>query len=445
MSYPTRLISLAIYMGMAFDAMAQIPPMPPEPTTPHPTQSSPNDGWVVAESAQSPEPGGLTLANLEQMALACHPSLAKARAGVRAARGSWLQSGLYPNPTLGYLAEEMGRDGSAGMQGGYVAQEFVTADKLHLNRAVASQEVARAEREVSVEQQRVLTDVRLGFYRALVAQRRVALAEQLLGVAEAGLDAAEALNRAQQTSQVDVLETRIQVHSTRLVLANAKNEAQAAWKALAAMSGRPCLAPSPLSGDMVPGPALDWNDTLSTLLCRSPELAVANAELQRARWSVERAYAERYPNWQTGANVVQDTATGETLAGVQLGVALPLFNRNQGNLLRAEAEVSQAQRNIERIRLDLQNRLADAFREYSNARDEVNQYRGSILPDAKSALDLVAAAYRQGEVGYLNLLAAQRTYIESNLAYLNASLQLKSAEAAMDGLLLRGSLGGGAP
>lgn len=416
-----------------------IPPMPPPATTlPAPPPPSGGD-WAMAEPA--PSVRSLALTDLEQMALACHPTLGIARAGVRAARGDWLQSGLYPNPTVGYTAEEIGREGKAGMQGGFIEQEFVTAGKLDLNRAAASQEVARAERELCVAQLRVLTDVRLGFYRALVAQRRLTVAEQLMSVADAGLEAAQALYRAQQVSQVDVLETRVQAHRTRLTLVGARNEADAAWGSLAAVAGQPCLPSSPLAGEIAPGAALDWDQTLCRLLGSSPELAVASATLERARWEVRRAYAQRYPNLETGANVLQDTASGETLAGVQVGVALPIFNWNQGNLIRAQAEVAQAQREIDRIRLDLQNRLAEAFRRYADARDEVDEYRDHILPDAKAAYDLVAKAYQQGEVGYLNLLAAQRTYIESSLAYLDASLALKSAEVSIEGRLLRDSLG----
>jgi outer membrane protein TolC len=109
----------------------------PEPT--------PQDGQelVPVPEATSERSGSLALADVEQMALQNNPSLAQAYARVEAARGIWLQVGLYPNPVAGYVAEEMGDEGTAGLQGGFIGQQLVTAGKLRLNRQVACQEVNR--------------------------------------------------------------------------------------------------------------------------------------------------------------------------------------------------------------------------------------------------------------------------------------------------------------
>ena len=93
---------------------------------------------AIRADFQSPEPlppnsqaeSTLTLETLEGLALANNPALAKAEAQVRAIRGKWLQSGLYPNPVLGYSGDEMGDSGTAGKQGAFVTQEIVTAGKL---------------------------------------------------------------------------------------------------------------------------------------------------------------------------------------------------------------------------------------------------------------------------------------------------------------------------
>lgn len=92
----------------------------------------------------------LTLAEAQSLATSYHPALREAMGRVRAAQGNWLQVGLRPNPALGYLGEEMGDDGTAGKQGGFVSQEFVTAGKLGLNRAVAIREVSAAEQRAEI-------------------------------------------------------------------------------------------------------------------------------------------------------------------------------------------------------------------------------------------------------------------------------------------------------
>jgi cobalt-zinc-cadmium efflux system outer membrane protein len=387
--------------------------------------------------------GGLTLSDLEHTALRNNPTLAQARARVQAARGVWQQVGLYPNPVAGYSAEEMGDDGTAGKQGAFVGQEFVTGGKRQLSRAVAGQEVARLEQEWAAQQFRVLTDVRTTFYDALVAQRTVELADRLVKVADEGLRAAEALLKAKEASRVDLLQARVEANTARILLEDAQNRHQGAWRRLAAVVGMPDMAPGPLAGNVEDvGLPLRWEDALSRVLSESPELAAAAARVRAARWATERARVEWVPNVEVEAAVHHDNATGDDVVGTRVALPLPLFNRNQGNIVAADARLVAAQRGLERVRLSLQNRLAEVFRRYANAGQQVEKYRGTILPDAKETLDLMTAGYRQGEFSYLNLLTAQRTYFQSNLAYLESLLELKSARAQIEGLLLTGSLNG---
>ena len=112
--------------------------MPGGPAAPLPStlqsEPSPRSDGETAVSAS------VTLAELEEMAERCNPTLAQA-----AARAQCLQVGLYPNPVVGYLGSEIGNSGRAGQQGGFIGQEVVTAGKLRLNRAVAGQEIHQAE------------------------------------------------------------------------------------------------------------------------------------------------------------------------------------------------------------------------------------------------------------------------------------------------------------
>ena len=61
---------------------------------------------------------GLTLADLEQIALESNPTLAQARMAIRAAEGGIVQASLYPNPVIAYAGADIGLDGTSGQQGG---------------------------------------------------------------------------------------------------------------------------------------------------------------------------------------------------------------------------------------------------------------------------------------------------------------------------------------
>ena len=213
------------------------------------------------------------------------------------------------------------------------------------------------------------------------------------------------------------------------------------WRRLAAVLGRPDTLPAPLAGDLEGElPAVTWEDAIARLLQESPELAEARAGVQRARAAVAQQCAERTPNVDLRGALQYNNASGNTIAGLEVGMALPIHNRNQGNIARAEAQLIAACREVDRVQLALQERMAGVFEQYANAREEVEKYGRDILPNAKTSLDLVHNGYRQGQVDYLTLLTAQRTYFRVNLAYLESMRQYRTSRVAIDGLLLSGGL-----
>ena len=90
----------------------------------------------------------------------------------------------------------------------------------------------------------------------------------------------------------------------------------------------------------------------------------------------------------------------------------------------------------------LKQRLADAYQRYANARNQVEDYSkpDGILADAKATLDLIREGYQAGELPYLELINAQRTYSQTNLAYIESLGEYWAARIEIEGLLLSGSL-----
>ena len=201
------------------------------------------------------------------------------------------------------------------------------------------------------------------------------------------------------------------------------------------------MPPQKLAGDpKILPPELDWECTLARITTLSPEMAAAVAELSRSRRSLNRAYAEPIPVLITQFMVQHVNCTDDTISGIQVGIPLPLWNKNQGGIRQAQAEISVASQNIDRVALDLKSRLATTFRDYSSARSQAEMYSTKILPRAEQTFGLVRLGYSQGEVGYLDLLSAQRIYTQTNLAYLDALDSLWRNHVKIDGLLLTDSL-----
>ncbi len=406
-------------------------------------QSSP-EALPLSPPATSPVVvQGLTLADLETMALAGNPSIARTSALLDAARGNYIQVGLPPNPSAGYEGQQIGSRGLAEQDGVFVSQEIVRGGKLKLNRQVAAQEWVRAEQELSAQQQRVLTDVRVAYYEVLIAQRQDSLTTELLQVARRALNVAEGLLKGKEVGRVDVLQAELETENAEIIARNARHRRAAAWQRLSAVVGNPSLPIQDLDGDLEhPHGEYTWDGSLQLVLTNSPEIAAAVANVERARWAVQRAVVEQTPNVTVLGlvNWRDNGIGGRSDGGISVGVPLPLWNRNQGGIIQAQGQVAAAERALDQLELALQDRLTPVYERYANAFHQVARYRTKILPAAQESLDLTRQLYQGGETGFVNLLLAQRTYSQTNLNYLESLRALRGAEAEIEGLLLSGSL-----
>ena len=208
------------------------------------------------------------------------------------------------------------------------------------------------------------------------------------------------------------MQAKIEADSAQVLLERARNRHLGRLAESGGRHGGLRYAARPLAGNVQDGMGqLTWEETLSRLWAQSPQLASARAGVARAQAALSRECAGRIPNVDVQTAVQYDNATGYTFASVQVGAPIPVFNRNQGNIRRAQAELIAAQNDVKRTELELQQRLAAAFEQYTNARYQVEKYSKDILPNAQASLKLTTAGYQQGEFSYLSLLTAQRTLL----------------------------------
>jgi len=394
----------------------------------------------VAPVARQDAP--LSLVDFEGFAFQSNPTLAAAAARLEAARGRQVQAGLYPNPIVGYQATEIGNLGSAGQQGGFVSQRFITGGKLRLDQVIAGKEIDEAHFRFHAQEQRVLSDVRIRFYEALVAQQRLDLAEQLGRIGDNLVRATETLLKGRLGTENDLLQAEIRAEDAHILLDNARNENVETWRRLTAVIGRPAMGLSSLSGELDGHQKpLDWNESYEMVFGNNPELNAARAHVDRASIGIVRASREPIPNIDLSVSVRHHNVTHDDVANVQVGFPIPIFDKNQGNIRSAEAEWLAANNEVRRIELDLQDRLAVAYRRYANARQQADRYRQRMIPKARKSLELVTRGYEMGQVKYLTLLTAQQTHLQVNLAYLDSLQEFRASAAVINGQLLSGSLG----
>lgn len=422
-------------------------PAPPAAVSSPSARGEPGAPLVVPASAQSaplapqaaaPAAGGaVTLESLEQLAVQHNPTLAQAAAKVEAAQGRAVQAGLYPNPTVGYSGEEMGNEGTAGEQGGFVDQLVVTGGKLRLARRKFAQEVTQAEAQALAQQYRVINGVRMRFYQLLAMQKLIAVREELVKVAEDAVTTTEEMVNVGQANRPDLLQARIEAREQRVALRNARARYAAAWQQLAAFVGCPDLPAGTLAGDLESGSAVpDQSATWAHLRDASPELHFARAEVARSQYGLRREEVEPIPNVNLRGGTQYNFESNSTQALAQVYFRLPVFDRNQGNIRTARAQLARANAEVGRVELDLQRRLARVYAHYVTAKATAELYGKQNLPDAREAYNLYLESFRARRAAWPQVLIAQRNYFRIAADYVEALAELRRAEVAILGLLL---------
>ncbi len=396
---------------------------------------------VEAPPPGTPESATISLAELEALALQNNPTLAQANAGIEVEQGSYRQAGLYPNPQIGYLNGTASNPAVKQSNGVFLSQEFVTAHKLHLDQHAWSQEIKRVQWDREAQSMRVLNDLRIRYYEVLGAQEAIAVAQRLEKIAAENLRVAERLFEAKQGTRSDVLQAKVQLETVQLNLDDAEYRLAAGWEQLATIIGTSPMQPIPLSGDLKSEvPVLDLETCWQELLSRSPQLRSTESELDHGRAVHRLAIAQAIPNVTLQSVVEYDKATQSTTASTLVALPLPIYNRNQGNIDKAAAEVRTDLAEVSRVRLVLRDQLADSFRRYKTSLRQTERLQQSILSNTEENLKLATQLYAAGETGFAPVLVAQQAYFESQVAYVEALTELHKVVTEINGLQLTGGL-----
>lgn len=385
----------------------------------------------------------LTLQDLEGMAMANNPTLVQANAQFQGEQGAAYQAGLPFNPVIGYVGEQIGVNGTAGeLQGGYVAQEIVTGGKLRLSRAKWAQRAQIAATNAQAQQQRVLNDVQTQFYRTVAAERVVAIHRKLVANGEDNAQTHREMLNLGQTAASAVLQAEVELRRDQLNLKDAENDLHQAWRTLVALVGCPELAPTRLEDILAnTQEPLEYELALGQLLSSSPELVAARQKIRHDELQVERERVEPIPNILVTATVGSNIeAGGQTIAGVNVGLPIPLFDRNRGTIQQAQADLTRANAEARRLELELQTRLAAEYRAYLSAWQRAQEYQATMLPKAEEATELLRQSYKDRRATWVEVLTAQRLHTTLEVEYIDSLRTYHETDIAIRGMLLSGGL-----
>lgn len=382
----------------------------------------------------------LTLERALALALADHPELRAAAARVEAAAGRANQARRWLNPELELTAEDWPAD-----RGGFsdakqtlgVAQTLPFPGKKRLDRALATAAVRGTEVDLDLRRRELVLEVKTAFFRVLAARERLAVAEELVRVAETAALAARRRVEAGAAADQEQLRAEIALEQARAEQAGLERDLATARQQLVGLLGRPDLSEAPVLGALAESvdPA-DFEQEPERRLDAHPALVAAHATREQAALAWRRARLEPYPDVRLGVAGGREGGGSESsIVEFRVAVPLPLLDRAKGRQHEARAQVTVAEAEAAAVEQRLRRAWAVARERLRTAAAQVSAYRERILPKAEQALRLVQRGFEEGKFGLIDLLDTQRTAAQTRQAYVEALLELNSARAELEAMI----------
>jgi outer membrane protein, heavy metal efflux system len=392
---------------------------------------------------------GLTESDLVKRALANSTALAAQRQAIEAAKGALAQANLCANPSLavGGLKEVNGDDNRFNV-GAEVPLELF--GRRARRTEVAAQKL-NSTRETVRDNERLLTgEVRMRFADTLAAVRNLKFVEQLLKVNREFLKLMEDRVREGAVPALDADEVRVEANRIESLRIDYQAKAEITMLVLKEAAGMPPDEPLRLKGDLVqPVLSVDKAQLLQLALDHRPDLAAERAAETMAAAAVRQREAEAKPDAtfsagyerpNSGFSFSAFNAAGnlqpirQTFNYAVFGMkwTLPVFNRNQGSIAAAKAEVVFARNQVTAVDLALRHEVTQAVVRYEAAQARAGVYRSGVRDQAARNLDVVRQTYGYGRIPLLDVIAEQRRFIDIETGYTDVLLDAYASRVALE-------------
>lgn len=358
------------------------------------------------------------------------------RAALQMAEADAKAAGQWPNPTLSYQREQLGDASQLVEESWQLSQSFDLSGRRGLRREAAARRIDAAAAGNEARRATLDAEVQRTFHELLYRQALVGASEIWVGHFQRVEALVEKLARAGEASGYD---RRRLVRARQLAEAGLQAEraersrAQARLAALAGVEGDYAV-----SGELLP-PAPQPIEQISSCLAQRPDLLTLEHRLQAARLEGRAARRGVIPDLTLGVGpkrIVSGTTQEEGLV-MSLSLLLPLFDRQQAGLLRAEAEATEAEANLRLARSRAEGELYGLHNQLEGLRTTAIDYRAGAVAASPELVKIAESAYRAGEASLLELLDAHRGALESESAALELEWRARLAYIELE--LLTGS------
>ena len=390
-------------------------------------------GEEALQTAATAPATPLSLTKAIELALEGSPEVAAATRQWEATEGQVLQGRARPNPELAYSLEDA--RSRTRMQSWQLNLPVELGGKRAARTKAAEKSREQAQAQLNELKAALRANVAAAYFDVLTAQERLVLAKDSVALAKSSTDTVAKRVAAGKVSPVEESKARVAEAGIRVELAQAASEQRNALSRLFALLGKIEAPFTVLEGKAENLPPVPKLADLQSLISSSPAVVLARIEVDRRKALTDLEQSKRVPDITVSAGIQRSNETQRNILLFGVSVPLPVFDRNQGNLLEALKLEDKARDELQGATVRLHSEVAQAQERLSTIAAGVQSPRQDVLPGAKSAYDAATIGFENGKFNFLEVLDAQRTYFTAKSQYLKALGEAHRAAADVDRLL----------
>ena len=386
--------------------------------------------FLPAPVVLAQNPTTVTLEQAVDRALAHNHSIIAARTLIYQNQAQEITANLRPNPTMGvdaqfipifdpdnFTSDSLNQTQQFDIGISYL---FERGKKRQRRLQAAQDQTAVTKAQVADAERTLIFNVGQQFVSVLLAESTLRFAEQDLKSFKQTVDIAQAQLNDGAISEGDYLKIKLQLLQFQTDVSSAKLARVQALVSLRELLGYDAVpANYDVVGDLAYQPVkAKLEDLQARALRQRPDYQAAELGITAAQSQILLAKA----NAKVDVNGTFDLThvSGEYAASFFANWALPIFNRNQGEIARTQYALTQAQEMQLSASDTVLSDVSNAYEAVRSNEEVVQLYTSEYLKHAKDSRDISEYAYKRGAASLLDFLDAERTYRATELAYRQA-------------------------
>lgn len=377
----------------------------------------------------------LTFGKAVDLALGKNPRLIAFKKQIKASDGLILQAGLLPNPEIGAEFENI--LGNKEFQGFDVAETtlFISQRLERRGKRLARKTVAEKNKSLlfsnyKVLEREILGDVANAYVEVLAVQEAIRVFRKFVDLNKSFL--APIQKRIDAGKVTDAQRTRAEtaISSAELELLQMQSSLEIAKLQLVSTWGETLPTFSRVSGSIAKLPKISDLESLKAKIISHPELKRYDALYRANEAKLHHEKLKRKQDLTLNTGVRQFRGNDDAVAFVVgFSIPLPFWNRNQGNITAAEAQLEATRAQKYATSSLLVVKFLRAYQQHSLNKQALQSLQNKIIPQAQQNYKQIFAGYEQGRFSYLEVIEARKSLALSERQLLNYQKNIHQAAA----------------